>query len=78
MKPFFIDLNDEVIELAKNLVIRYPLRAYDAIQLASAIGMHVSFDKHGLPSLTFISADNRSLNAADQENLPWDNPNKHP
>jgi predicted nucleic acid-binding protein len=73
-----IDLNEEVIELAKNLVIHYPLRAYDAIQLASAIGAHTSFVKRGLSPLTFVSADNRPLDVAHQENLPCDNPHVHP
>jgi hypothetical protein len=32
----------------------------------------------GLPNLTFLSADNRLLSAAETERLATDNPNKHP
>jgi len=73
-----INFSEEVVGLAKNLVIHYPLRAYDAIQLASAIGAHASFAKRGLPPLTFVSADNRPIAVALQEDLLCDNPNQHP
>jgi hypothetical protein len=43
----------------------------------SAIGANMSFAKRGLPSLTFVSADERPLNVARQENLPTDYPNLH-
>ena len=63
-----IELTGEVLALGKVLLERYPLRAFDAIHLASA----VSLQKGTQEPLQFAAADIRLLNAASAEHLtPW-------
>jgi len=74
----FVELDLNLISLARNLLERHPLRAYDAIQLASALIVHQTLQAASLPPLRFLSADD-SLNAtATAEGLMVDNPNLHP
>ena len=73
-----VEMDRSLVELAGHLVITYPLRAYDAIQLASALCLQTSLVQTGSPGLTFISADDRLLNIAQTEALAVDNPNRHP
>jgi predicted nucleic acid-binding protein len=73
-----VELTAPVIEQARTLLERYPLRAYDAVQLASALSAQAAFKSAGLPSLTFLAADNRLLDAARAEGLSMDNPNANP
>jgi uncharacterized protein len=61
-----------------DLIQRYPLRAYDAVQLATAMVVNQSLAAHGLPPLYFVSADDRLITAAQAEGLTTDNPNSHP
>jgi predicted nucleic acid-binding protein len=58
--------------------MRHPLRAYDAIQLASALGIYPSFEHAAFTSLTFLAADDRLLAIAQAEGLHTDNPNHYP
>jgi hypothetical protein len=54
------------------------LRAYDAVQLASAIDIQRDHRDAGLAPVTLVSAD-RDLNAAaTAEGLPVEDPNLHP
>ena len=63
-----IEFTGEVLALGKVLLERYPLRAFDAIHLASA----VSLQKGTQEPLQFAAADIRLLNAASAEHLtPW-------
>jgi predicted nucleic acid-binding protein len=71
-----IPLSDIVIARAKDLVSIYPLRAYDAVQLASAL--EALAHSPGAAPLTFVSADTRLLAAAAAEGLATDDPNAHP
>ena len=48
------------------------------LQLVSALSANAALIAAGLPALTFLSADNRLLNAAQTEGLATDNPNIHP
>ena len=57
---------------------RYPLRAYDAVQLASALLTRDTLQTIGLPPLTFLAADDRLLAVAQAEGLATDNPSAHP
>ena len=60
-----IELVQEVLALAKFLLERHPLRALDAIHLASAISL-----KKGIHEpLQFAAADSRLLDAASAEHL---------
>lgn len=74
----FVELTASVVERARLLLERYPLRAYDAVQLASALLTHDTLQASGLPPLTFLAADDRLLTAAEAEGLATDNPNAHP
>jgi predicted nucleic acid-binding protein len=60
-----VDLRDEVLLLARDLIQRHPLRGFDAIHLASALSLR---DALGEPMM-FAAADARLLRAADGEQL---------
>jgi len=60
-----VDLFDELLVIARDLIQRHPLRGYDAIHLASAISL-----KNGLgQQVSFSAADERLLRAAEKESL---------
>ena len=71
----FVELTLPVVEQARLLLARYALRAYDAVQLASAILTQQTLQAIELPPLTFLAADDRLLDAAQAEGLVTDNPN---
>ena len=73
-----IRLTDEIVQGAEDLLGRHPLRAADALQLASALAIHSRFIANSLPGLVFVSADQRLLTAAMTEGLQTDNPDLHP
>jgi predicted nucleic acid-binding protein len=73
-----VELTIPVVERAKSLLERHPLRAYDAVQLASALLAQDVLRSADLPPLTFLAADNRLLSVAETEGLATDNPNVHP
>lgn len=60
--------------LAVNLTRHHPLRAYDAIQLATALRLAESLDEEDI-QLTFVSADARLCAAAERSSLTTVNPN---
>jgi predicted nucleic acid-binding protein len=66
-----------IIVRAKDLLNAYPLRAYDAVQLASALEANARLVGAGSPPLTFVSADTRLLAAAADEGLATEDPNAH-
>jgi predicted nucleic acid-binding protein len=74
----FIELEVAIISLARDLLNRYPLRAYDSVQLASALAANHALLFRKLPPLTFISADDRLIKVATAERLATENPNLHP
>ena len=67
-----------MLERARDLIEHHPLRAYDAVQLASGLMANDALLGAGVPALTFLSADTRLLNAAAAEGLGTDNPNVYP
>lgn len=73
-----LKLTRDVLNLARNVVERNALRAYDAVQLATALECNRQQAELDLPQIKFISADNELLNAALSEGLQTDNPNNHP
>jgi len=73
-----VEVDKELIEAAGDLVQKHPLRAYDSIELASAVKLFPVFEKTAPSGFTFISADDRLLNVAKAEGLRIDNPNLHP
>jgi uncharacterized protein len=73
-----VSLSPEVITLSRRLLETYPLRAYDAVQLASARFSDQVFTAAGGSPLIFLSADKRLLDAARGEGLTVDDLNDHP
>ena len=72
------EMDRSLVELAGDLVMRHPLHAYDAIQLASALRLQTTLLQAHAPALIFLSADDRLLGVAQAEGLTTDNPNRHP
>jgi predicted nucleic acid-binding protein len=73
-----ISLSAPIVQRAEDLLEAHLLRAYDSIQLASALEINSRFVAAGLPPITFISADNRLVVAANTEGLTTDDPNAYP
>ena len=73
-----LGFNDQIAQRAEDLLEKHPLRAYDAIQLASALESNYRLLGVGLPPLIFVSSDNRLLSIAIAEGLTTDDSNAHP
>ncbi len=74
---FLIRADPAIIAHAMDLVEKYSLRAYDAVQLATALQVQAKCRREGLPEPIFVSADNALNVAAAAEGLAVDNPNAH-
>lgn len=72
-----VSVNHSVVDEAIELTGRYHLRGYDAVHLACALHLNRALVGGGLPSLTFVCADNELLFAAGAEGLATDNPTDH-
>ncbi len=59
-------LNDTVLDSAMEMIDRYALRAFDAIQLAGCLALRTAV---GTETLTFVCADKQLLEAARSELL---------
>jgi uncharacterized protein len=70
-------LTDAIIETASQLVFCHPLRAYDAMQLATALEYVKTAGVDRKP-FRFLTADERLERAAKVEGLHTGNPNRHP
>jgi len=74
-----VDVDQTLIETATELVMQHPLRAYDSVQLASALRFQsTTLLSQPETRLIFVSADNRLLDIAQSEGLATDNPNNYP
>lgn len=73
-----IELTARITERAEDLLEVHPLKAYDAIQLASALESNTRIVVAGASPLIFVSGDKQLLTAATAEGLQCDNPNNHP
>lgn len=73
-----VDVDRTLIETATELVMQHPLRAYDAVQLASALRVQSVLRSMPETQLIFVSADNRLLDIAQSAGLAIDNPNNYP
>jgi predicted nucleic acid-binding protein len=69
-----ISLTSIVLQLARQLLVRHPLRTLDALQLASAQAVTRAVGSSSI----FVSADKNLLSAASAEGFAVDNPNAHP
>lgn len=73
-----VSLIGKIIESAVDLIYNYPLRSYDAVQLASGLDAHQrSMVAYKLP-VVFVSSDHRLLSIASTVGLPIEDPNVHP
>ena len=66
-----------VIDDAVELLQRYPLMAYDAVQVASAIHCDQVVRSVSAYRVVFVAADRPVLNAAAAEGLLVENPEDH-
>ncbi len=60
-----VELLDEVLLIARDLIGRHPLKGFDAIHLASALSLRGALEEE----ITFAAADERLLRAALSEGL---------
>jgi hypothetical protein len=73
-----VGLTEQITQRAKNLLETHPLRAYDSVQLASALESNNRLIAVGLSPVIFVSADSRLLMIAAAEGLTTDDPNHYP
>ena len=69
-----LSVERSVIDRAVELAQRHRLRAYDAVQLATALDANEIMQSQTLPALTFVAADRDLLTAAAAERLSVENP----
>ncbi len=74
---FVVELNTAIIVRAVDLLKRYSLRGYDAIQLAAALEVNFRLVRSGNTPVTFVSADQRLINVAGSEGFVTENPNNY-
>lgn len=72
-----VELSDAVLLEAQRLLETHPLRAGDAIQLASALLANVQLQSAKLPALIFLASDAPPLTAANSEGLRTDDPQNY-
>ncbi len=60
-----VDLHDEILTSARDLIRRHSLRAFDAIHLASALSLQKALGEE----VTFTASDERLMRAAEAERL---------
>ena len=72
-----VEMSRQLVDAAGELVLGHPLRAYDAVQLASALQIHAALSLAAAAPLVFVSADDRLITAAQAEGISTDNPNNH-
>jgi predicted nucleic acid-binding protein len=70
--------DDAAINLAIELIQRHPLRAYDAVQLATALRLDQVLQDNRLLPVTFVSADEALCEVARAEGMSAENPNDYP
>lgn len=71
-------LTSAMVSRASVLAEVHALRGYDAIQLATALEVNKVAQGSGLPTITFVSADNELNKIALKEGFLIENPNNHP
>jgi predicted nucleic acid-binding protein len=71
------ELTDSVLLESQRLLENYPLRAGDAVQLASALLANAQLQSAKLPTLIFLASDVRLLSASKDEGLQADDPQNH-
>lgn len=72
-----VEFDRKLAEQAGDLVKNHPLRAYDSVQLASALKIHQIHTQAAPGLFIFVSADDRLLNVAKLEGMQIENPMEH-
>jgi predicted nucleic acid-binding protein len=72
-----LELGPATIDAARDLALQHPLRAYDAVHLATAWLANQELVRTGKPPLTFACADDRLVGIAGATGLLTDNPLDH-
>ena len=72
-----VEITDELVETAMDLVERHALRGYDAVQLAAVLELQGARLSLSLSPIHFVCADNRLNEAAEEEGLVTENPNRY-
>lgn len=72
-----VEVEKSDYENAGELLKKHPLRAYDSIQLACALKIYSAFAQTAPQAFTFVSADDRLIDAAQAEGMQIENPNNH-
>jgi len=72
-----IGLSSSIVSLAQDLLEKHSLRAYDSVQLASALEARSRLTNTSLSPLLFVAGDIQLLSAASAENLTIDSPVNH-
>ncbi len=72
---YVVELSDDILSILKSKVIKHPLRALDALHLASAIWLS-SLLETGMTGLTFVCADDSLNEAAEGEGFKVFDPTK--
>lgn len=70
-----LGVNELIVDVATELLQRHPLRAYDAVQLATALRLDRVLRENCLSPVTFVSADGLLCDVARAEGLAAVNPN---
>ena len=73
-----LEVTRNVVDTARTFANEHPLRAYDAVHLATAWLANKQLVQGSQSPLTFICADDRLLTTAEAVGLLTDNPNRHP
>lgn len=76
---FLVGITPQILEAAVDNVRHHSLRAYDAVQLASAIAVRTTLlvSQGGAVDFTLVSADKALNDAARREALQVEDPNDH-
>jgi len=72
-----LGVDSNLVLRASELAQVYPLRAYDAVHLATALHLNAWLAQESLPACVLVSADEDLLDAARGEGLVVENPNDH-
>lgn len=73
-----VEVTAVIADRAMDLANAHGLRGYDAVHLAAALAVEDVRRVAGLPTLTFVSADDNQRQAALAEGLLIENPNAYP
>jgi uncharacterized protein len=73
-----LEVTGPLADRAMDVAAAHGLRGYDAVHLAAALTVEDARRSAGLPTLTFVSADDDQRQVALAEGLLAENPNVHP